>query len=125
MRGETGMRYFLVLLLLAVKVFAADETYVGWVSDSGCALARASAGKYTATDPDCARRCVREGKHVVLISQEKKAVFAIDNPEVLKAEVGNKVSVVASPAGAHLLHVTKVVSSEKSNPECERPTLKD
>lgn len=119
------MRYFVVLLLLTANAFSAEETYVGWVSDSGCALARASAGKYTATDPDCARRCVKEGKHIVLISQEKKEVFAIDNPEILKAQVGNKVSVTASSAGAHVLHVNKMVSSEKSNPECERPSLKN
>ena len=119
------MKSIFLLLLLTATVFAAEETYVGWVSDSGCALARASAGKYTATDPDCARRCVKEGKHIVLISQEKKMVFTIDNPEVLKSQVGDKVSVVASPAGAHLLHVNKLVSSEKSNPECERPTLKN
>ena len=119
------MRLFFLVLLLTANVVGAEETYVGWVSDSGCALARASAGKYTATDPDCARRCVKEGKHIVLISQEKKMVFTIDNPEILKTQVGNKVSVTASSAGAHLLHVNKVVSSEKSNPECERPTLKN
>jgi hypothetical protein len=119
------MKSFLLLLLLTSNVFAAEETYVGWVSDSGCALARASAGKYTATDPECARRCVKEGKRVVLISQEKKSVFTIDNPEALKLQVGNKVRVTASSTGAHLLHISKVVSSEESHPECERPTLKD
>jgi hypothetical protein len=115
----------LVLLLLAANAFAADQTFIGWVSDSGCALARASDGKFTGTNPDCARRCVKEGKQIVLISDEHKTVFAIQNPEVLKSEVGNKVSVLASSTGKNLLHVSKVTSSEKSNPECERPRLKE
>ena len=120
-----GNKLLLLLAVFAPSAFAADQTYVGWVSDSGCALARASAGAHTATNPDCARRCVKEGKKVVLISQERKAVFMIENPEVLRSEVGNKVSVSASAAGNNSLHINKVMSSEKSNPECERPRLKE
>ena len=118
------MKSFLLFLLLAANVFAADEMYVGWVSDSGCALPRASAGKYTATNPDCARQCVKAGKPIVLISQEMKSVFTIENPEVLKSQVGNKVRISARPTGAHQLHVNSVVFLEESNPECERPPLK-
>jgi hypothetical protein len=118
-------KLLLLIALLSTIAFAADETYVGWVSDSGCALARASAGKYTATNPECARRCVKEGKKIVLISQELKNVFVIENPEALKSEVGNKVRVSASATGKNSLHVNKLMTSEKSNPECERPTLKE
>ena len=119
------MKLFLLTLFLASNVFAADQTYVVWVSDSGCALARASAGKYTATNPDCARRCVKEGKSIVLISAELKSVFTIDNPEVLEHQIGNKVRVSASATGPHALHVNAVMFLEESNPECERPTLKN
>lgn len=119
------MKSLLLLVLLTGTAFAADQTYVGWVSDSGCARVRASAGAFTATNPDCARQCVREGKKIVLISPEMKSVFAIDNPEILQAQVGNKVSVSASSAGRHSLHINKVISSEESNPECERPKLKE
>jgi len=119
------MKAIVLLVLLTGITFAADKTYVGWVSDSSCARARASAGKFTATNPDCARQCVKEGKKIVLISQAMKTVFAIDNPEILQAQVGNKVSVSASSAGPRSLHINKVISSEESNPECERPKLKE
>ena len=119
------MKSLLVLVLLTSNVFAAEEVYVGFVSDSGCARARASGGKFTATNPDCARECVKQGKSVVLISPENKVVFAIENPELLKSQVGNKVRVYATSAGAHRLHVEKVVFLEESNPECERPPLKN
>jgi hypothetical protein len=119
------MKSLLLLVLLTGTAFAADQTYIGWVADSGCARARASDGVFTATNPDCARECVKQGKSIVLISQERKTVFAIDNPQILQAHVGNKVSVSASPAGQHSLHISKVISSEVSNPECGRAKLKE
>jgi hypothetical protein len=118
------MRLFLLMVVLASNVLAADETYVGWVSDSGCALARASGGKFTPTNPDCARRCIKEGKSVVLISQDRKTVFMVENPDLLKSHIGDKVRVSASSAGVHSLHVNEVTFLEESNPECERPALK-
>jgi hypothetical protein len=121
---NAGMKALFLLLLFVSNVFAAEEMYVGWVSDSGCALARASAGKYTATNPDCARRCVKAGKHIVIISPDVKSVIAIENPEVLKSQVGNKVRVSGRFTRAHLLHVNNVVFIEESHPECERPPLK-
>jgi hypothetical protein len=119
------MKSLLLLVFLATTALAADQTYVGWVSDSGCARARASGGTFTATNPDCARQCVKQGKSIVLISQEKKTVFSIDNPEILQPHVGNKVTVSASSAAQHSLHISRVISSEVSNPECERPKLKE
>jgi hypothetical protein len=118
------MRSLLLFLLFTSHVYAAEETYIGWVSDSGCALARASAGKYTPTNPDCARQCVKDGKRIVLISPELKSVFTVENPEILKSQVGNKVRVSGSTGAAHLLHVNKVTFLEEGNPECERPPLK-
>jgi hypothetical protein len=118
------MKSFLLIVLLAANALAAERTYIGWISDSGCALARASAGKFTATNPDCARRCIKQGKSVVLISQDLKTVFAIENPDVLKSQIGNKVRVSASSVGEHSLHVNEVTFLEESNPECERPALK-
>jgi hypothetical protein len=118
-------KLLLLTVLLALPSLTADETYVGWVSDSGCASARASVGTYTGTNPDCARRCVKEGKKIVLISQERKTVFTIENPEALRSEIGNKVRVSATAAGKNSLHINKITSSEKSNPKCERPTLKE
>jgi hypothetical protein len=119
------MKSFLLLLLLIPNVFAADDTYVGWVSDSGCARARASSGRFSATNPDCARRCVKEGKDIVLISQERKTVFSIQNPEMLKDQVGNKVGLSATSVGPHSIRVNKITFTEKSDPQCERPRLKD
>ena len=32
----------------------------GWLSDESCASGRAVSGDYTATNPDCAKKCVHE-----------------------------------------------------------------
>jgi len=68
---------------------------------------------------------VKDGKSIVLISPETKSVFAIENPTILKSEVGNKVRVYARSTEAHQLHVEKVEFIEESHPECERPALKN
>jgi len=119
------MKPLMLMLILASNLFAGEEVYVGWVSDSGCALARASAGKFTPTNPDCARKCIREGKSVVLISTDTKTVFTIANPAALKSQIGNKVRVYGTSTNAHALQVDKVVFIEETNPECERPPLKN
>ncbi len=115
----------MMLLLAASGVAAGQTVYVGYVSDSGCAQARASAGRYSPTNPECARRCVKEGKSVVLISPEKKVVFQIDNPGLLRPQIGNKVQVYGESTGPHRLRVSRVVFLEETNPECERPPLKN
>jgi len=38
------------------------STLRGWLSDEDCAGGRASSGTYTGTNPDCAKKCVRDGK---------------------------------------------------------------
>lgn len=119
------MRY-LVLLALAGPVLGFSQTkLVGYVSDSSCALARATAGKYTATNPDCAKECVKEGRSIVLVSPEQKVVFRIENPASLKSQIGNKVELYGEATGPNRFHVDRVVFLEESNPECERPPLKN
>lgn len=119
------LRYLFVLALLGSSLGFAQSKFVGYVSDSGCARARSAAGKYTPTNPDCARKCVKEGKSIVLISPEKKEVFGIDNPAALRSQVGNKVEIYGEPTGTNRIRVDKVVFLEESNPECERPPLKN
>ena len=61
---EIVMKYLLAVLLLASTGLAA-ETINGWVSDAECATGRAKDGIFTGTNPDCAKRCVGEGKKIV------------------------------------------------------------
>ena len=117
------MKLAITILLLAATAFAADN-YTVWVSDQQCAMSRAKNGTFTGTNPDCARKCVKEGKPVVLVSEELKKVFLVDNPETLKDQVGNKVQITATSAKSGSLHVDKVLFVEEGHAACERKPLK-
>ena len=117
------MNLSLRVLLFALSA-AAQETYTGWVSDAGYARSRAASGIYTATNPDCARRCVKEGKDVVLVSEELKKVFAVDNADALTPQIGNKVRVSANSVATEKIHVNKVEPLEKGSAQCSRPPMK-
>ena len=83
----------LALLLLLTNVAIAADNYTGWVSDKACASGRASDGIYTGTNPDCAKRCIGEGKAMVLVDAKAKALYDVANPEMLKPQIGNYVKV--------------------------------
>ena len=63
----------------------------GWLSDDGCGGGRARGGLYTGTNPICAKKCVREGKKMVLLDPDKKRVLTIENPDVAMENIGDYV----------------------------------
>jgi hypothetical protein len=92
------MKVLLSFVLLLSTTLAA-ETLTVWVSDEQCAAGRAKDGVFTGTNPDCAKRCVGEGKKIVLVSESQKKLFQVANPELLKNEVGNLVEVAGEVNG--------------------------
>jgi hypothetical protein len=84
-------------LLLAVCAFgtvaasAAGSTKLnGWISDSMCGAKHAGSGAA------CVKKCVEGGMAPVFVDEEKKAVWAIDNPDAVKGFYGDKVTVTAT-----------------------------
>jgi len=115
------MKLWIVILLLGAT--SAAQTITGWVSDEQCATGRAKAGIFTGTNPDCAKRCVSEGKRIVLVSESRKMLFHVDNPELLKPEVGNLVEITGTISG-DTVHVNTVKQLEVGRAICERPKKK-
>jgi len=97
-------------------------TWTGWFSDSQCALARAASGIFTATNPDCARRCIEKGAAPVFISEQAKAVFTVkDYPGVI-ADLGYRLEVVATvDEAAKTLSIKKVTRVSEAGPACALP----
>ena len=116
------MKYLLAVVLLVSPLFAKDK-FQAWVSDEQCATGRASDGIFTGTNPDCAKRCVSEGKKIVLVSESKKLLFHVDNPDLLKPEVGNLVEVSGTISGDNF-HVDSVKQIEAGRAICARPKKK-
>lgn len=86
-------------LLLAVTSFASVAANAagsakinGWISDSMCGAKHAGTGKA------CVKKCLEGGMGMapVFVDEEKKAVWAIDNPDAVKAFYGDHVTITAT-----------------------------
>lgn len=97
----------------------------GWLSDEGCAGGRASGGLYTGTNPDCAKRCVREGKKIVLVDPEHKRLLTIENPDAAVARVGDYVEISGDlNERAKTLRIDSLKLLEKGRAMCDVPKKK-
>jgi hypothetical protein len=97
-------------------------TLRGWLSDEQCAHARATGGIYTGTNPECANRCVGEGKNVVLILPEQKEILLITNQEIAKKNVGDYVEVTGNILHDNSsLHISTLKLLEHGRAMCDVP----
>lgn len=97
----------------------------GWLSDEGCAGGRASGGLYTGTNPDCAKKCVRDGKRIVLVDPEGKRLLVITNQDAAIVRVGDYVEISGDVDDqAKTLHVDSVKLLEKGRAMCGVPAKK-
>ena len=93
-----------LLSMAAVAAFAADSTTVnGYVSDAMCGA------KHAGTGADCAKKCLAGGEKPVFVTEAKKEVWTIDNPDSVKDAWGKHVALtVTEDASAKSVHVDKV-----------------
>jgi hypothetical protein len=97
-------------------------TWTGWFSDSQCALARAAGGTFTATNPDCAKRCIENGATPIFISEQAQSVFTVkDYPGVID-DLGFRVEVSADVDEAFkTVSIKKVTRLSEIVLSCQRP----
>jgi hypothetical protein len=89
----------LLLPWLATTTYAA--TLTGWVSDESCGAAHVKPGKES-----CVEKCLRGGASVghpewapqrmVLVSEDGKTIWIVENPDALKGLAGQHVAVDAT-----------------------------
>lgn len=118
---------FLIVLFLAVpSEFAGGKTVVrGWLSDEGCAGGRAQDGLYTGTNPDCAKKCVHDGKKIVLVDPEAKRLLVIANQDAAMERVGDYVEISGDVDDqAKTVHIDSVKLLEKGRAMCGVRTKK-
>jgi hypothetical protein len=83
-----------LLLLLSTTAVAADlktSKVTGWISDSMCAQKHAGTPGVA-----CVKKCIEGGSKPVFVDDQKKQVWAIDNPDAVTSHYGQHVSVVAN-----------------------------
>jgi hypothetical protein len=97
-------------------------TWTGWFSDSQCALARANSGTFTATNPECAKRCIQNGSAPAFISEQAQAVFTVKDYPAVTDDLGFRVEVVAKvDEAAKTLSIKKVTRLSEVVLACQRP----
>jgi hypothetical protein len=122
----------LLLVIIAGIFFAPSSnarggksTLRGWLSDEGCAGGRASSGTYTGTNPDCAKKCVHNGKKIVLVDPEHKQLLTIANQDAAREQVGDYVEINGQlDEQAGLLHIDSLKLLEKGRAMCDVPAKK-
>jgi hypothetical protein len=131
------MRIFLSRLFLSFVVIAGifltpslnagggKSTLRGWLSDESCAAGRASSGTYTGTNPDCAKKCVHNGKKIVLVDPEHKRLLTIANQDAARDQVGDYVEINGQlDEQARSLHIDSLKLLEKGRAMCDVPAKK-
>jgi hypothetical protein len=99
-----------------------NVTWTGWFSDLKCASARAVAGTFTATNPDCAKSCIKTGISPVFVSEQAKALFIVKDFPSIFDDLGFHVEVQATVnEAARTITIQKVKRLEYEGAACERP----
>jgi len=104
----------LCLLMAAIAVLGAlsardgDSTKItGWISDSMCGAKHAGSGAA------CVKKCIDGGMAPVFVDEAKKAVWTIDNPDVVKSFYGDKVTVTAkADAAKKSVHIEAIAEAK-------------
>jgi hypothetical protein len=87
---------------------AADSSQInGWISDSMCGAKHAGSGA------ECVKGCIKGGQAPVFVDEGKKQVWAIDNPDVVKAFYGDHVTVKATTdANKMSVHIESIAAAK-------------
>ncbi|HKN74471.1 MAG TPA: hypothetical protein VJW94_04775, partial [Candidatus Acidoferrum sp.] len=114
-----------IVFLQTVNAGGHNSVIKGWLSDESCASGRAVSGDFTATNPDCAKKCVHEGKRIVLIDPDRKRLLIIVNKDAAIERVGDYVEISGDvDEQARTLHIDSLKLLEKGRAMCDVPPKK-
>ncbi|MGA3373598.1 MAG: hypothetical protein ABSC48_17760 [Terracidiphilus sp.] len=94
--------------LSSIAASAADSTTInGWISDAMCGSKHAGSGA------ECVKKCIKMGSAPVFVDEAKKEVWAIDNPDAVKAFYGDHVTVTATADEAKKsVHIVSIAEAK-------------
>ena len=97
-----------VFALTSITAKAANSTTLnGWISDSKCGA------QHTGTGAAGVKACIEGGEKPVFVDEAKKEVWAIDNPDAVKAFYGDHVTVSATAnAATKSIHIDSIAASQ-------------
>ena len=113
------------LLFAGEKSSSSSRTIRGWFADEACTRDRVAAGKIEPNNPDCAKRCLKEGSKLVFISETDKTMFYVSNPVNATSAVGYYVEVAGvTDDKAKTVRVDSVKKLSEVGDMCARPPVK-
>jgi hypothetical protein len=121
-----GMALFIFTLLAYPQTSAKPtELLRGWLSDEQCAKGRAESGTFTGTNPECAKRCVSQGRKIVLVDPQGKRVLVLANQDIGKSHIGDYVEITGEVDSRQMtLHADSLKFLEKGVTMCDAPAKK-
>lgn len=72
------------------------KTWTGWFSDLQCAKPRVERGDIGPNNPDCVKRCLKDGVTPVFISEQAKALFEVRDYPSVAADVGYHIALTGT-----------------------------
>lgn len=103
--------FALILALVAffaapLTLSAAEESWKGWITDSGCGAKGASADH-----ADCAKKCAEGGAKLVLYVKETQKLYHLSDQAAAMANLGHAVVVTGALEG-DAIKVTTIAKAE-------------
>ena len=119
---ERTVKSIILMLGLLLALPAVQPSPLrGWLSDEACARGRAESGAYTGTNPECAKRCVSEGKKIVFIDPKGRRVLDIENQEAARSDIGDEVEITGPiDAKRGLVHIDSMKLIARGSAMCGR-----
>jgi hypothetical protein len=122
------MRRLVVFCLFIVSAaFCGDQktsSRTGWFGDAACTRERVQAGNVAPNNPDCAKKCVKEGSPLGFVDEQAKTFTVVSNPDRVMDDIGYRVQIAATMTPDNKLEVHSVKHLAAINAMCGRRPLR-
>ena len=121
------MRRLMLCLFVLTTAFCADSnnaSRTGWFGCAACTRERVQAGNVSPNNPECARKCVKEGSPLGFIDEQGKTFTVVSNPDRVIDDIGYRVEIAASTTPDNKLEVHSVKRLATINAMCGRRPMK-
>jgi len=112
-------------MLPAARAADNNRTMRGWFVDEACTRGRVAQGRIEPDNPECAKRCVKQGSKLMFMSETDKALFEVREPDGQVKNIGYYVEVNGTTDSGKMLTVSAVKQLAEVGNMCLRPKLKN
>jgi len=101
------------------------RTMTGWFSDAQCAAPRVKKGIIAMNNPECVKKCLKDGVAPVFISEQAKAMFEVRGYPAVSDDVGWHVEVTGTiDEAGQVIEIQSVKRLNEEGAMCALPRKK-